>query len=213
MANFEYLSESVSDILFENSYGYLTEGATLDMNKKLRELQEEYKDAVKDIKKSYKDKDANGVKTKCDKLIDLIDKYEAEIDDIKDTFGSAVCGALFQSFMSHIKAFLIGIPTFSIGTPLSYIKDIVDMVVGVMEQWKKDEEITPDILNARRAKIKGLIKEMKRCIKNYKKDLLEALGEKEVKESVEEIKLNIYESCHAGEITEAERDILLGIVE
>ena len=57
MANYELLQESVSDHLFDESVGYLTEGATLDINKKLRELQKEYRGITKDIRDAYKEKD------------------------------------------------------------------------------------------------------------------------------------------------------------
>ena len=60
MANYELLQESVSDHLFDESVGYLTEGATLDINKKLRELQKEYRGITKDIRDAYKEKDYNG---------------------------------------------------------------------------------------------------------------------------------------------------------
>ena len=76
MTKYELLQESVSDYLFEESVGYLTEGATLDMNKKLRELQAKYRETVKDIKVSYKEKDYKAVEKKCDDLLDIIDKYE-----------------------------------------------------------------------------------------------------------------------------------------
>ena len=123
--------------------------------------------------------------------------------------------------MSDVKAFLVGIPTCGVGTVVSYVKDVIDMAMGIIKQLKSDGDVTINVLNARRAKIKGLIVEMKKGIENYKKELLENLKskikededneQKEVKESAM-IRLAIYESCHAGEITEEERDTLLALV-
>ena len=114
------------------------------------------------------------------------------------------------------KAFAVGLPTFGFGASISVIKDYIDMVIGMVKTFKDNgNELDMKVFNARRAKIKGMIKQYHSVLNKYEKELLKnelSVEDKPVAESVDDIKLAIYESCHAGEITKEERDELLGMI-
>ena len=219
MANFELLQESVSDYLFDIADDTLvTEGATLEVNKVFKDFKKTYKSSIKYIKDAKRDGDYKKALKGCDMLRTVLKDVERDIDKVKDDSLSVVGGFLFESACSALKAFLIGIPTFGVGSFVSELKDLVDIIIGVAKQWKDEKEPTIEMFNLRRDKIKGLIKECELKIdklENIIKDEENAKKEakKVVKEStIDEIKLSIFESCHNGEITEEERDTLLSMM-
>lgn len=225
MANYELLQESVSDYIFDQTVGLLVqEGEDLKISKIFTEAKKEWKKSTKEIKKAWSNKEYDKAAEECDKLIKYLNDMETEVNDIKDDAWTIIGGVLSQGLLTVFKAFLISIPTFGIGTFIPVVKDVLDIVIGVTKQWKEEGEFTPEMINTRRDKIKGLFSEMTQMVKNYKKNIEaeakkakeeEKKEEKPVKESatVEEVKLHIFESCHAGDISQEERNALLAILE
>ncbi len=225
MANYELLQESVSDYLFDQADAcFVQEGASVDISRIFGQSKKDWKASCKNIREYWKAKEYDKAIDECDKLTNHLKSLESDINDIKDDVWSIIGGYFYQGFCSNVKALLLGIPTFGIGTVVSAIADTIHIVVGVAKQWKEDGTLTPEMINVRRDFIKGYFETMHKVVSDYKRQIKDAAKaakeeekkeEKPVKESatVEEVKLHIFESCHAGDISQEERDTLLAILE
>ena len=236
MANFDAIMESISDyhfneadVLLESAEEmYVTEGATIQMNKTFKKFKKTYKALIKSAKNNIKLADYKAARKDIKRCEEILDDFEEEFDKIEVSFGSALCGSLFQAVISGLKACLLSIPTLGIGSFLTSLKDLYDEAIGV-ETTIKNEEIDMKVFNGRRNKIKGLIQGFKSKLRELSNHLpkdgsdekvsgVDETIQSSVKESVDEIdtddlKLSIYESCVNGEITEEERDGLLSVLE
>lgn len=217
MANFELLQESVIDHLYCEAETYVTEGTNSDISKKYKEVVKKYKDCMADIKKDFKAKEYESAVKKCDDLKKYIDDMESIIDSKYDDVGSVVWGYILQGFVTSIKAMILGIPTFGIGSAVVYIKDTIDIINGMIAEYKKKDDFSLEMFNQRRTKIIGCIKSLKKAVDHLKTDI-EAVAKEEkkeepVKESTSDsLKLEIFESCYNGDISEEERDVLLNLL-
>ena len=222
MANFELLQESVIDHLYCEGEAYVTEGTNSDISKKYKEVVKKYKDCMADIKKDFKAKEYESAVKKCDDLMKYIDDMESIIDSKYDDVGSVVWGYIIQGFATSVKAMILGIPTFGIGSAVVYIKDTIDIISGMIAEYKKKEDFSLEMFNQRRAKIIGCVKSLKKAVDHLKMDIESAAKEEKAKEEKKEepvkestsdsLKLEIFESCYNGDISEDERDVLLNLL-
>ena len=217
MANFELLQESVIDHLYCEGETYVTEGTNSDISKKYKELVKSYKDCMSDIRKDYKNKEYDSAIKKCDDLKKYIGDMKDLIDSKYDDAGSVAFGLIIQGFSTAIKAMLLGIPTFGIGKAIVIVKDAVDIVTGVIDEYKKNDSLTLEMFNIRRAKLVGCIKSLDKAVDRLKDDIEYAAKEEKKEEPVKEstsdsLKLEIFESCYNGDISEEERDVLLNLL-
>lgn len=222
MANFELLQESVIDHLYCEGEAYVTEATNIDISKKYKEVLKKYKECMADIKKDFKAKEYDSAAKKCDDLIKYIDEMESIIDSKYDDVGSVVWGHIIQGFLTSLKAMLFGIPTFGIGSAVVYIKDGIDIVNGMITEYKKAGDFSLEMFNQRRTKIIGCVKHLKKAVDHLKTDIETAAKEEKTKEEKKEdpvkestsdsLKLEIFESCYNGDISEEERDVLLNLL-
>lgn len=217
------LMESVTEF-YENESNTFMEGVNAEISKKAKTVLKDMTTSVKEAKTLYREEKYDEAISKLDDVLKNMNDVKAEIEAIDITWGSAVIGFFYQSICSSFKASLLGMISFGIGSVVSGVKDVIDILRGIADAMENEEDLTPKVLNVRRAKIVGMIKNFEDCVKKLQKEIKNVQSEKmkeeekkeeekkEEKPSVESVKLSIFESCHAGEITEEERDTLLSIL-
>lgn len=222
MANFELLQESVIDHLYCESEAYVTEGTNSDISKTYKEIVKKYKECMGDIKKDFKNKEYDSAIKKCDDLKKYIGDMKDIIDSKYDDAGSVAFGLIIQGFSTSIKAMLLGIPTFGIGKAIVIVKDTIDIVNGIISEYKKNDSLSLEMFNIRRTKLVGCIKSLEKAVDHLKTDIETVAKEEKAKEEKKEepvkestsdsLKLEIFESCYNGDISEEERDVLLNLL-
>ncbi len=220
MSSYKVLRESVSNYLFDTVEIFIQESGNLsDMNKLFKDAKNTFNEYSNKINKAINAKDYKTASTECDNVKKLLKDIETQINSIDDTVLSAVGNSFYQSLLVLLKAILLGLPTFGVGTVTTVLEESLNGIIGLSRQWKEEKTFKPEMINGRRNKIKGIFSQMYGSIDKYKRIIANKVVEESRKnklqtmvaesKSIDDLKLVVFESWYSGDITDTERDKII----
>ena len=135
---------------------YLTEGANLEARKLYKEEISKYKTEIKAAVEAKKKGDCETAINHAEKAKSIAMKLKDDIGNLDpENVGSAVLGWIASSFITNLKAFIVGIPTLGIGSMVLGIKFVIDCCQDIYNATKK-ADLKPNDFNK-------YINDLRRC--------------------------------------------------
>ena len=223
MSNYNTLQKSISNYLFEQVELYVQESGNLsDMNKLFKDAKNTFNEYSNKINNALKNKDYKTASTECENVKKLLKDIESHINELDDSILSAIGNSFYQSLLVLLKAILLGLPTFGVGTISTILEESLNGIIGLAKQWKEEKTFKPEMINGRRNKIKGVFYQMYGSIDKYKKIISSRVEDENkknklqpvVKETIKnnDLKLAVNESCANGNITIEERNFIISLL-
>lgn len=197
----------------------ITEGTNIDQRKAGKKAATECKKAIADAKALQKQGDTKGAIDKLDVAISKMKEFKDEIIHYDDTVGDIIFGRILANWCRDIKAIAVGLVTFSVGSWVVEVKEIVNRIQGMIDIYN-EEDFSLKMLNANKTRLVGIATSLIKKMENLKSSIKEdasKISPSEIKESVDDnivdTQLSIFTACEAGDISEEDRDELLEMLE
>ena len=174
--------EDLQDVC--ESVEVVLEGATIEMNKILKNFKKTVKPLMNEAKKSYKAKDYDTAIKKLNEAKDLTKKAEEEVKSLDaGKIGAVICGQLYANFVEGLKVVLLSLVTFGVGGVIVTITGAIKQINGIIAEFKENDSVDLSMLNHRYTMIRGTFVETNKSI-----DKMIAAIEKEQKAASKEDK-------------------------
>jgi flagellin-specific chaperone FliS len=223
---------------FESADAFL-EGANSDIHKLTKEYKKAFKENIKVAKRAIKNSNYDVARKAIKKATDITEKYDKELDKIDSTVGEAIIGLIIGDLISSGRQLILlpaSLLTLGVAGTIKQIADLLEELAVMLKEFKKRDEITPDLFNNYKHKCKVLINHKLKVLKKLEVKVMDlADTEKDMEESfsalenvwayededefeeavsdlteeIDELRLEVYEAAEAGLISEEDKALFL----
>ena len=192
------------------------EGANWDIRKATKEYKKAFKSNVKVAKNAMKNGNYDAARKAIKKASEVTEKYDKELDNIDSTAGQAIIGNIIGTLISTGRQIILLPASILTGGIVGAVKacgEYIEEIAVMNNEYKKRDEITPDLYNNYKNKCKVLIRHKLKVLKKLEVKLMELEdSEKDLKESVEMLE-NVWAYEDEDEFEEAFSDLTEEIAE